>query len=98
MTARTQILIKVLAQSCLDRIDQCGDYPAKPGKGRPDSKKTAEMCLNYFCGAASLARVQGDDEMVNHLTLCIAFGIALSGVREVEKMALWKLEPETAAA
>lgn len=75
-----QETVRLIAQQCLDRLDNCPDYSRK-------GKKAQEMCLNYFCGAAALAKAVGDDPLVSYLTNIIAFCIAIRGVEEVERIA-----------
>lgn len=82
MTDRTKEIVQNLAKACVARVKACPDYSEKPS-----NKKTAEMCLNYFVGAAALAQASGDTELVNHLTSYLAFGVAIRGYSEVLRTA-----------
>lgn len=80
MSDRTKNIIMQLAQGCVQRNENCPDYG---GKGQ----KAAHMALNYFTGAAMLAKLTGDQELFDHLQSICVWSISIRGMEEVRRLA-----------
>lgn len=62
-------------------------------------KKRDDAALDFFCGAANLAEINGDEPLLNHLQKVLILSIAVRGMFGVNEIAAWPdEEPEKKAA
>lgn len=78
----TKTIIGRIAVKCLERNQQCADVG---GKGQ----KAALNAVSFFVGAANMAEINGQQELVDHLTKVIIFSVSLRGMEGVKELAAW---------
>lgn len=80
MGERSNNIILDIAKSCVACADNCPDY------GTGNGKKVSDMALNFFLGAADLAKLQGNDELSNQIAKIAIFMISVGGMKRVREL------------
>lgn len=85
----TRLKIRALARKFKERAEELG-YKVK---------KRDDAALDYFCGAATLAEINGDQALLKHLMVVLVMYISIRGMFGVNEIAAWPdEEPEAKAA